>query len=89
MPTYDYIREDGEVFEHYQSINSEPLETCPETGQKVKRLISGGHLNVPHGMNTQSASTMQMKRNPHNTTSEYYRKKIDANTEKARKIKYG
>lgn len=42
MPTYDYLREDGTVFEYRQSINDKPLETCPETGQKVKRMISGG-----------------------------------------------
>jgi putative FmdB family regulatory protein len=42
MPTYDYAREDGTVFEFFQGMNDAPLETCPETGQKVKRLISGG-----------------------------------------------
>ncbi len=42
MPTYEYKREDGSVFEIQQSINDEPLETCPETGQKVTRIISGG-----------------------------------------------
>jgi putative FmdB family regulatory protein len=42
MPTYEYIREDGTTFETKQSINDEPLEKCPDTGQKVKRIISGG-----------------------------------------------
>jgi len=42
MPTYEYKREDGSTFEIKQSINDEPLEECPETGQKVKRIISGG-----------------------------------------------
>jgi putative FmdB family regulatory protein len=42
MPTYEYIREDGTTFETKQSINDEPLEKCPVTGQKVKRIISGG-----------------------------------------------
>lgn len=42
MPTYEYQREDGTTFEMWQNINAEPLDTCPETGQKVKRLISGG-----------------------------------------------
>ena len=42
MPTYEYKREDGTTFEMWQNINDDPLETCPETGQKVKRLISGG-----------------------------------------------
>ncbi|MCC5907402.1 MAG: zinc ribbon domain-containing protein [Balneolaceae bacterium] len=42
MPTYEYKREDGSVFEIIQSINDEPLATCPDTGQPVKRIISGG-----------------------------------------------
>lgn len=42
MPTYEYRREDGSVFEITQSINDDPLETCPTTGQPVKRIISGG-----------------------------------------------
>ncbi len=42
MPTYEYKREDGTTFEIKQSINDEALEKCPETGQKVKRVISGG-----------------------------------------------
>ncbi len=42
MPTYEYRREDGTIFEYRQGINDEPLKTCPETGQKVTRMISGG-----------------------------------------------
>lgn len=42
MPTYEYKREDGTVFEQRQGINEQPLTTCPETGQPVKRIISGG-----------------------------------------------
>jgi putative FmdB family regulatory protein len=42
MPTYEYIREDGTTFETRQSINDEPLKTCPDTGQNVRRIISGG-----------------------------------------------
>lgn len=42
MPTYEYKREDGTTFEVKQSINDEPLKRCPDTGQKVKRVISGG-----------------------------------------------
>ena len=42
MPTYEYKREDGTTFEIKQSINDDALETCPETGQKVKRVITGG-----------------------------------------------
>lgn len=42
MPTYKYKREDGTTFEIRQSINDDALKECPETGQKVKRVISGG-----------------------------------------------
>lgn len=42
MPTYEYRREDGTTFEIQQRITDDPLETCPETGQNVERIISGG-----------------------------------------------
>ncbi len=42
MPTYEYKREDGTTFEVRQGINDDPLEECPDTGQKVKRVITGG-----------------------------------------------
>lgn len=42
MPTYKYKREDGTTFEVRQSINDDALKKCPDTGQKVKRVISGG-----------------------------------------------
>jgi putative FmdB family regulatory protein len=42
MPTYEYRREDGTTFEIQQRITEDPLETCPETGQEVERIISGG-----------------------------------------------
>jgi len=42
MPTYEYKREDGSLFEFQQGINDKALETCPDTGQKVTRIISGG-----------------------------------------------
>ena len=44
MPTYVYRREDGSTFEIEQRITEPALETCPSTGQKVKRVISGAGL---------------------------------------------
>lgn len=41
MPTYVYRREDGSTFEIKQRITEDPLESCPDTGQSVKRLITG------------------------------------------------
>jgi putative FmdB family regulatory protein len=43
MPTYDYLCEEcSHKFEHFQSITSDPLATCPECGGKLKRLIGAG-----------------------------------------------
>lgn len=42
MPTYEYEREDGTRFEHFQKITEDALTVCPTTGQKVERLISAG-----------------------------------------------
>ena len=43
MPTYDYeCLNCKEVFEKFQKITDNPLETCPKCGGKVKKLISGG-----------------------------------------------
>lgn len=44
MPTYVYRREDGSTFEIEQRITEPALETCPTTGQAVKRVISGAGL---------------------------------------------
>ncbi len=41
MPTYVYRREDGSTFEIDQRITEDALMTCPETGQKVERIITG------------------------------------------------
>lgn len=41
MPTYTYRREDGSTFEVKQKITEDPLETCPDTGQDVERIITG------------------------------------------------
>ncbi|MBL7978297.1 MAG: zinc ribbon domain-containing protein [Bacteroidetes Order II. Incertae sedis bacterium] len=44
MPTYEYRREDGTTFEVQQSITEPALESCPTTGQPIKRVISGAGL---------------------------------------------
>ena len=41
MPTYVYRRKDGSRFEIDQRITADALTTCPETGQKVERIITG------------------------------------------------
>lgn len=42
MPTYVYRRPDGTVFEVFQRISDDPITHDPETGEPVKRVISGG-----------------------------------------------
>ncbi|MEX0680765.1 MAG: FmdB family zinc ribbon protein [Balneolales bacterium] len=42
MPTYLYKRDDGTTFEMTQRISEPALKTCPDTGQNVKRVITGG-----------------------------------------------
>lgn len=42
MPTYEYKREDGSTFEIIQKMSESPLAECPTTGQKVRRVVSGG-----------------------------------------------
>ena len=42
MPTYVYRREDGTTFEIEQRITEDALTACPDTGQSVTRVITGG-----------------------------------------------
>jgi len=42
MPTYEYVRLDGTRFDIIQKMSDKTLTHCPETGQTVKRVISGG-----------------------------------------------
>ena len=94
MITYEYLREDGEVFEFVQSMKDDALTHCPDTGLPVKRLISGGQGRATTilkggGFHDKeySPSLDAYKRNQHITTLSHYQKKIDANTQKAREAK--
>lgn len=43
MPTYDYVCQDcSHAFEHFQSMSSDPLATCPQCQGRLKRLIGAG-----------------------------------------------
>ena len=43
MPTYDYKCSDcGHVFELFQSMSDDPIDTCPVCKGKVERLIGAG-----------------------------------------------
>lgn len=86
MPTYQYRREDGSIFEYFQGMNDEKLQKCPETGQKVVRLIGKGEESIVHG-GTRSKGLDAYRKNPHLTTLSHYQKKIDRNSEKAREMR--
>ena len=43
MPTYEYKCDNcGYAFEEFQSMNDEPLTSCPKCEGKVQRLIGAG-----------------------------------------------
>jgi len=43
MPTYDYeCTTTGRRFELFQQMSDQPIETCPECGGPVRRLIGAG-----------------------------------------------
>ncbi len=42
MPTYEYRCEKGHVFEEFQSMLADPIQTCPICGSHADRVISGG-----------------------------------------------
>ena len=43
MPTYQYKCVDCQFeFEEFQSMSDDPLDTCPECGGHIERVISGG-----------------------------------------------
>jgi putative FmdB family regulatory protein len=50
MPAYEYQCEACEVhFEQRQKMSDTALETCPECGGHVRRLISGGAGAISRG----------------------------------------
>lgn len=43
MPTYEYACDAcGHGFEAVQKMSEKALETCPECGKKIRRVLSGG-----------------------------------------------
>ena len=43
MPTYEYqCDECGNRFEQFQNMSDAPVESCPQCGGKVRRLIGTG-----------------------------------------------
>ncbi len=43
MPTYEYeCNQCGHRFEAFQKMSEKPLDTCPECGKDIRRILSGG-----------------------------------------------
>ena len=50
MPAYEYRCESCDIhFERRQKMSEPELETCPDCGGRVKRLISGGAGAITRG----------------------------------------
>lgn len=69
MPTYEYKREDGTTFEIIQKMSEPALTTCPTTGQKVRRVISGGGGVVYKGDGWYVTDYKNNGRKPESSTS--------------------
>jgi predicted nucleic acid-binding Zn ribbon protein len=69
MPLYLYRRADGTTFEITEPINKKPLQTDPETGQPVQRVLFAptihfkgkGFHNTDYGTRTRPLAP---KKNP-------------------------
>jgi predicted nucleic acid-binding Zn ribbon protein len=49
MPLYVYKREDGSTVEIQQSIHDDALTVCPDTGQKIERVLQAfGSAQMPN-----------------------------------------
>ena len=42
MPTYEYRCANGHLFELFQRISEDPVDSCPECGAPAERLLSAG-----------------------------------------------
>ena len=62
MPLYVYKREDGSTVEIQHSIHDEALTVCPETGQKMERVLQAfGSAQLPNRFYSEG---MTRKRSP-------------------------
>lgn len=67
MPTYVYRCDDcGHQFELFQRMSDDPIDTCPECGSKVRRVIhpvgvvfkgSGWYINDSRAKNSASGAS--------------------------------
>lgn len=85
MPTYQYLREDGTVFEKFQSFNDPALDTCPDTGLSCRRIVTGGARPIFRGNGWPSKDHGSMDRHmkalakdPLYTTLSDYKPKVDS-----------
>lgn len=56
MPAYEYLCDSCEThFEKRQKMSEAPMESCPECGGRVRRLISGGAGAITRGASNASS----------------------------------
>lgn len=92
-PTYLYRRDDGTEFEKIESMKSDPLMTCPETGQGCRRIITGGNgpllprlktVRYKDGNFISSKLAKTLEVDPFHVSLGDKRERLKANTDKAR-----
>jgi putative FmdB family regulatory protein len=87
MPTYVYRCDDcGHQFELFQKMSDDPVETCPECGKKVRRVIhpvgvvfkgSGWYINDSRAKNNASGASADDKTDKSETKKSDDTKKTD------------
>jgi len=83
MPTYDYVCQDcGHSFEHFQSMTSDLLKTCPECEKDaLKRLIGAGSALIFKGSGFYCTDYKDKGKKKDEKPSE---KQLDAKVDKAK-----
>ena len=78
MPRYEYKREDGSVFDVYQTMDEPHLTICPTTGQSVKKLffVSGIRTTDTGRKKTDHNERKAGEQNLY-TSMGYYKEKIE------------
>ena len=80
MPTYEYLCQTcSHRFETWQKMTDDPLTTCPECGNSIRRVLfpagvvfkGSGFYKTDHGQSTlASANTNEDKKSENNGTGE-------------------
>jgi len=65
MPTYEYECEScGKSFERFQNMMDQPVTKCPDCGESVRRLISGGSGFIMKGNSRRQSAAACTRETP-------------------------